>query len=49
MAELAGLVQRLEVAVGRLEVISSAGGAGGSAAAGGGTANKTLTNSLLLI
>ncbi|MCI4392096.1 hypothetical protein PGIGA_G00142060 [Pangasianodon gigas] len=35
MAELASLVQRLEVAVGRLEAISSSGGAGGSAAAGG--------------
>lgn len=39
MAELASLVQRLEVAVGRLEAISSAGGAGGSAADSGGTAN----------
>ncbi|KAM9494226.1 adenylyl cyclase-associated protein 1 [Clarias gariepinus] len=35
MAELAGLVQRLEVAVGRLEAISSTGGAGGTASAGG--------------
>ncbi|KAF4073964.1 hypothetical protein AMELA_G00249240 [Ameiurus melas] len=34
MAELASLVQRLEVAVGRLETISSTGGAGGSAAGG---------------
>lgn len=42
MAELVGLVQRLEVAVGRLEAISNAGGAGGSAVAGGGTTNETL-------
>ncbi|XP_067281696.1 adenylyl cyclase-associated protein 1 [Pseudorasbora parva] len=35
MAELAGLVQRLEVAVGRLEAMSSSGG-GGSPAAGSG-------------
>lgn len=48
MAELASLVQRLEVAVGRLEAISSTGGAGGSAA-GGGIANETPSHSLLLI
>lgn len=36
MAELAGLVQRLEVAVGRLEAMSSSGGGGGPAAASGG-------------
>lgn len=42
MAELASLVQRLEVAVGRLEAISSTGGAGGAAVAGGGAANETL-------
>uniref|UniRef100_A0A671LHF5 Adenylyl cyclase-associated protein n=1 Tax=Sinocyclocheilus anshuiensis TaxID=1608454 RepID=A0A671LHF5_9TELE len=36
MAELAGLVQRLEVAVGRLEAMSSSGGGGGPAAATGG-------------
>uniref|UniRef100_A0A8C1EJQ5 Adenylyl cyclase-associated protein n=2 Tax=Cyprinus carpio TaxID=7962 RepID=A0A8C1EJQ5_CYPCA len=35
MAELAGLVQRLEVAVGRLEAMSSSGGGGGPAAASG--------------
>ncbi|XP_050992890.1 adenylyl cyclase-associated protein 1 [Labeo rohita] len=35
MAELAGLVQRLEVAVGRLEAMSCSGGGGGSAAASG--------------
>lgn len=35
MAELAGLVQRLEAAVGRLESMS--GGGGGGPAAGGGT------------
>lgn len=46
MAELASLVQRLEVAVGRLEAISSAGG---SAADGGGTAYETQSHSLLLI
>ncbi len=36
MAELVGLVQRLEVAVGRLESMSSSGGGGGPAAASGG-------------
>lgn len=36
MADLAGLVQRLEVAVGRLEVMSGPGGAGGSTANTGG-------------
>uniref|UniRef100_A0A673IYG1 Adenylyl cyclase-associated protein n=1 Tax=Sinocyclocheilus rhinocerous TaxID=307959 RepID=A0A673IYG1_9TELE len=36
MAELAGLVQRLEVAVGRLEAMSSSGGGGGPAASSGG-------------
>uniref|UniRef100_A0A671LDM2 Adenylyl cyclase-associated protein n=1 Tax=Sinocyclocheilus anshuiensis TaxID=1608454 RepID=A0A671LDM2_9TELE len=35
MAELVGLVQRLEVAVGRLEAMSSSGGGGGPAAASG--------------
>uniref|UniRef100_A0A673J5D3 Adenylyl cyclase-associated protein n=1 Tax=Sinocyclocheilus rhinocerous TaxID=307959 RepID=A0A673J5D3_9TELE len=35
MAELAGLVQRLEVAVGRLEAMSSSGGGGGPAASSG--------------
>lgn len=49
MAELASLVQRLEVAVGRLEAISSTGGAGGAAVAGGGAANETLSHSLVLI
>ncbi|XP_051520364.1 adenylyl cyclase-associated protein 1-like [Myxocyprinus asiaticus] len=34
MAELAGLVQRLELAVGRLEAMSSSGGGGGPAAPG---------------
>lgn len=37
-AELASLVQRLEVAVGRLEVASGPGSAGGSAAGGGAVA-----------
>lgn len=36
MAELAGLVQRLEAAVGRLESMSGGGGGGGGPAAGGG-------------
>uniref|UniRef100_A0A673LNC4 Adenylyl cyclase-associated protein n=1 Tax=Sinocyclocheilus rhinocerous TaxID=307959 RepID=A0A673LNC4_9TELE len=36
MAELVGLVQRLEVAVGRLEDMSSSGGGGGPTAASGG-------------
>lgn len=34
MAELAGLVQRLEVAVGRLESMSGGGGGGDSAGGG---------------
>lgn len=39
MADLAGLVQRLEVAVGRLESMSSSGGGGGPAAGTGGNNN----------
>lgn len=35
MAELASLVQRLEVAVGRLESMSGPGGSGGNSAGGG--------------
>lgn len=35
MAELAGLVQRLEVAVGRLESMSGSGGGAGDSAGGG--------------
>ncbi|KAJ8334767.1 hypothetical protein SKAU_G00404060 [Synaphobranchus kaupii] len=36
MAELASLVQRLEVAVGRLEAVSGGGGGGGGGSTGGG-------------
>lgn len=35
MAELASLVQRLEVAVGRLEAMSGSGGSSGGSAGGG--------------
>lgn len=35
MADLASLVQRLEVAVGRLENMSGSGGSGGDSAGGG--------------
>lgn len=41
MAELASLVQRLEVAVGRLESMSGSGGSAGAPAGGG----KVLTES----
>lgn len=47
MAELAGLVQRLEVAVGRLEAMSSSGGGGGPAAGSGGNKNLMQTSSVL--
>lgn len=42
MAELASLVQRLEVAVGRLESMSGSGGGGAGESAGGGNDQVSL-------